>query len=150
MNKMKIYMDSCCFNRPFDDLTQSKIYEEAEAVKRVIELAKNGKITIISSQFVKYEIESIRLQDKRNNVLSFFHCDVYYTLTEHIADLARHYQTFNLKTFDSLHLATAEINEVDYLLSTDKDFIKFAERFSHKTKVINPCKFLEEEYNNAT
>ncbi len=29
---MKIYLDVCCFNRPFDDQTQEKIHLEAEAV----------------------------------------------------------------------------------------------------------------------
>ena len=150
MDTLKIYLDSCCLNRPFDDLTQIKIHEEAEAVKKILELAKAGKLVNISSQFVKYELESIKSQEKRDKVLDFYQCDVYYTLSEHIADLSKYYQTFNLKTFDSLHLATAESHSVDYLLTTDTDFIRLAKRFAHKTKVVNPCQFLKEEFNNAT
>ena len=29
---MRIYMDVCCLGRPFDDLTQGRVYLEAEAV----------------------------------------------------------------------------------------------------------------------
>ena len=28
---MKIYMDVCCLNHPFDDLSQDSVYLEAEA-----------------------------------------------------------------------------------------------------------------------
>jgi predicted nucleic acid-binding protein len=147
---MKIYLDSCCYNRPFDDLTQVKISLEAEAVQRIIKLSKEGKITIASSEFVKYEIDSIRIEEKHCKVIGFYHCDEYYVLTDKISKLARYYQTFNLKTFDSLHLAAAETNSVDYLLTTDIDFIKFSTRFVHKVKVLNPHDFIKEVINNAT
>ena len=150
MDRLKVYLDSCCLNRPFDDLTQSNILQEAEAVRKIMELAKAGKIISVSSQFVKYELESIKSQEKRDEVLSFYQCDIYHTLSERIVSLSKYYQTFKLKTFDSLHLATAESNDIDYLLTTDTDFIKYAKRLNLKTKIVNPCQFLKEEFNNAT
>ena len=147
---IKIYLDSCCYNRPFDDLTQEKITQEAEAVQTIIKLSKSGKVIIASSQFVKYEIENIRVKEKRDKVIDFYYCDEYHVLNNRISKLAKHYQTFNLKTFDSLHLATAETNGVDYLPTTDIDFIKYSLRFEHKVKVINPCDFIKEEFGNAT
>ena len=33
---MKIYMDVCCYNRPFDDLSQDRIYLETEAILSII------------------------------------------------------------------------------------------------------------------
>jgi len=29
---MKLYLDSCCYNRPYDDQTQEKIHMEGEAL----------------------------------------------------------------------------------------------------------------------
>lgn len=29
--KMRVYMDNCCFNRPFDDQTQTRVRLETEA-----------------------------------------------------------------------------------------------------------------------
>ena len=29
---MRVYLDVCCLNRPFDDLSQKRVYAEAEAV----------------------------------------------------------------------------------------------------------------------
>lgn len=28
---MKIYLDNCCYNRPYDDQSQLRIHQEAEA-----------------------------------------------------------------------------------------------------------------------
>jgi predicted nucleic acid-binding protein len=104
----------------------------------------------VSSQFVKHEIDSIPLKEKRDKVTDFYHYDEFYILTDSLGKLAKYYQTFGFKTFDSLHLAAAESNEVDYLLTTDTDFIKFAMRCSHKVKVINPSDFVKGETDNAT
>jgi predicted nucleic acid-binding protein len=147
---LKIYLDTCCYSRPFDDLTQSKILSEAQAVQDVVELSKSGELTIMSSQFVKYEIDSIPLIEKRDKVGGFYHYDEYHLLTDKLGRLAKYYQTFGMKTFDSLHLATAETNGADFLLTTDSDFIKFALRCSHNVKVVNPRDFVKEVTDNAT
>jgi hypothetical protein len=41
---MKIYLDTCCLNRPFDDQRQARIRLESEAVTLILEkiLRKNG------------------------------------------------------------------------------------------------------------
>jgi predicted nucleic acid-binding protein len=145
MEKLKIYLDNCCYNRPFDDSLQEKIKLEADAVLYIINLSKSGKLIIVSSQFVKYEIDCIRVKEKRDKVLDFYHCDEYHVLNNGMSKLAKYYQTFNLKTFDSLHLAAAESAKADYLLTTDIDFIQYSKRFTHNVKVINPCDFLKEE-----
>jgi predicted nucleic acid-binding protein len=44
-----------------------------------------------------------------------------------------------LKTFDSLHLALAETNGYDVLLTTDDDFLKTARRIELNIKVANPA-----------
>ncbi len=144
---LKIYLDSCCYNRPFDDSLQDKIKQEADAVLQVMNLSKSGKLIIVSSQFVMHEINCIKVTEKRDKVLDFYYCDEYYTLNDSMSKLAKYYQNFNLKTFDSLHLAAAETVHADYLLTTDIDFINYSKRFTHNVKVINPCDFLKEENN---
>ena len=29
---MRLYFDCCCYNRPFDDLSQNRIHDESDAV----------------------------------------------------------------------------------------------------------------------
>jgi hypothetical protein len=40
MSKLKIYMDNCCYNRPFDDMTQVKLKNEAAAKMYIQSLVK--------------------------------------------------------------------------------------------------------------
>jgi hypothetical protein len=42
--KYLIYMDVCCFNRPFDDLRQERIRLEAEAVMLILERFQKSKV----------------------------------------------------------------------------------------------------------
>ena len=37
---MKIYLDSCCFNRPFDDQKDTVIFEETQAKLEIQSLVK--------------------------------------------------------------------------------------------------------------
>ena len=34
--KMKLYLDTCCYNRPFDDQTQERIHLESEAILTIL------------------------------------------------------------------------------------------------------------------
>ena len=53
---MKIYLDVCCLNRPFDDQTQTRIHLEAEAVISIIQYVEDNEWEWISSDAVAYEI----------------------------------------------------------------------------------------------
>jgi hypothetical protein len=44
---MKIYLDNCCFNRPFDDQSQLRILLESEAKLKIQENIRAGKFELI-------------------------------------------------------------------------------------------------------
>ncbi len=52
---MRIYMDVCCLNRPFDDQYQDRIKIEAEAVLAILFHCQKGW-QLISSDIVDIEI----------------------------------------------------------------------------------------------
>ena len=43
---MRIYLDNCCFNRPFDDQTHFRIRIEAEAKLYVQDLVREGRLEL--------------------------------------------------------------------------------------------------------
>ena len=43
---MLVYMDLCCFNRPFDDQSQPRIYLETEAKLFIQRKIKDGEIEL--------------------------------------------------------------------------------------------------------
>ena len=54
---MRIYLDNCCFNRPYDDQSQFKIRIESEAKLAIQEKVKNGLIELVWSFLLDYENE---------------------------------------------------------------------------------------------
>ena len=56
---MKIYFDSCCYNRPYDDRAQEKIHLEGEAILAIISRCKQNDYEIIGSPVLDLEIDNI-------------------------------------------------------------------------------------------
>lgn len=54
---MKLYLDNCVFNRPFDDQSNIKILLEAEAKLKVQENIRLGLYELVWSYILDYENE---------------------------------------------------------------------------------------------
>ncbi len=143
---LKLYLDNCCYNRPFDDLEQEKINLEAQAIKVILNQYYNGEIKIYTSSAILYEMENIKDDIKRNKIL-----EVYNKLnltnisfSNKIKQRAVKLKQFNIKDMDALHLAYAESENTDYFITTDRLLINASKRTDIKIKVINPIDFVME------
>ncbi len=52
---MRIYLDNCCYNRPFDDQTQMKIHLETQAKLYIQAQIREGKYDLVWSYILDYE-----------------------------------------------------------------------------------------------
>jgi len=52
---MRVYLDNCCFNRPFDDQRQIRVFLETQAKLHIQEQIKNEKIELAVSFVSRYE-----------------------------------------------------------------------------------------------
>ena len=71
MNVKRLYLDTNVYCRPLDDHNASRIVLEAEAFLEIITAVETGKIMIVSSDYVKFEIEQIFDLQKRKDVRGF-------------------------------------------------------------------------------
>ena len=134
---MVLYLDNCCYNRPFDDQTQDRIHIESEAILAILKACENGIIKILSSPIVRIEIDKYSNEYKREKVLALYSLanpDI--PFTEELRAKS------NIRLMDSLHVATAEAGEVDAMLTTDDKLIKSCSKLNLSVKVINPIVFL--------
>ena len=152
---MKLYLDTCCYNRPYDDRTQEKIYIEGEAILTIINICKQNQGKIYGSAALDLEINQINDMEKREKVKYF--CNQ--AITERIdytADILYRVKELSeqthIRTFDRFHLSFAENSDADVLLTTDKKFENSCSRLSLNIKVMNPLNYLTEvilhEYNS--
>ena len=65
---MKIYLDVCCLNRPFDDLTQDRVRLESEAVLTILNHGQTENWHLLNSEVIEIEISKIPEDDKRLKV----------------------------------------------------------------------------------
>jgi hypothetical protein len=47
-----IYLDVCCFNRPFDDQTQERVRLESEAVLLILGRCQRGELQLVGSEAI--------------------------------------------------------------------------------------------------
>jgi len=52
---MRIYLDLCCFNRPYDDQTQARIRLETEAKVLLQQKVKNAECELMWSAALDFE-----------------------------------------------------------------------------------------------
>ena len=52
---MKLYLDNCCYNRPFDDQQQLKIHLETQAKLYIQQKIKDGQYDLVWSYILEYE-----------------------------------------------------------------------------------------------
>jgi predicted nucleic acid-binding protein len=144
---IKIYLDTCCLNRPFDDQTQERIRLESEAVLAILSRIEKGEWEWIGSEVLMDEIEQTPDSQKlsRARLLSDFIKDSV-VVDESVAKRAEKLQKEGFKVFDSLHIACAETSEADVFLSTDDRLLKLAKRISNRlhVRVVNPLAWIEE------
>ena len=139
---MRIYLDNCCLNRPFDDQSNMKIRLEAEAVLFIQGKIAVHEIELAWSYIIDYE-NSLNPFDEKQSAIddlkTFKTIDTNETGT--ILKNAAIIQELGLKTFDALHVACAIETECDYFLSTDYPILKKLGGFA-KIKVTNPIELI--------
>ena len=143
----KIYLDTCCLNRPFDDQTQTRIRLETEAVLAIFSQIETDEWNWVGSDVLKDEVEQIPDTQKlsRVNLLLDF-IDENIEIGESEIERARNLQKKGFQLFDALHIASAESAKADVFLSTDDRLLKLAKRPSNdlKIRVENPLVWVTE------
>ena len=142
---MRVYLDACSYNRPFDDLLQDRVRLESEAVLAILRLCRMGDWVLVGSDVVDLEISKTRNPKRREKVAEY--CEIaeeYFTTTNEVVQRAIELQSYGFKLFDSLHIALAEEAQVDVLISTDDKMIKLANRHDLRVLVVNPLNWFSE------
>lgn len=142
---VKIYLDVCCLNRPFDDQSQHRIRLESEAVLLILTRVQNEDWLWYSSDVVLEEIEQTPDLKRRERVMQLnTHASVVYQISE--TDIVRAGEVADLgfSSMDALHIACAESCGADAFLTTDDRLFRRASRLVGQLQVVveNPLNWL--------
>jgi len=142
---MRIYLDVCCLNRPFDDQTQERIHLETEAVLIIL---SSQKWELVGSNIIDFEISKIPDVERKKKVEILAQKILKkQNISSELIQRAKEIEKKGIKPFDSLHIASAEFIKADYLITTDDEIVKKNQKdieFFKKIKICNPILFLTE------
>jgi hypothetical protein len=141
---MKIYLDNCCFNRPFDDQKQLRIKLETEAKLKIQEDIRFGSHQLIWSYILDYENSRNPFRERREQITkwrAYSKADI--EEDEKIIDIATQVSQHGIKKMDSLHIACAITAKADYFLTTDDEILKRAIHIQG-IRITDPIGFIKE------
>ncbi|NJN83263.1 MAG: type II toxin-antitoxin system VapC family toxin [Caldilineaceae bacterium] len=143
---MRIYLDNCCLQRPFDDKSQLRILLEAEAVLAVLALYEAGSVEIVSSEALKEELDRNRDPQRKAYVEEILNsAESFVEVDNAIAQRAKALAASGFKGIDALHLACAEAALVDYFCSCDDRLLRRAKSLlAPKVKIVSLLELAEE------
>jgi predicted nucleic acid-binding protein len=144
---MKIYLDACCLNRPFDDQRQPRVRLEAEAISLILQKLHQHEWEWIGSEILVYELgQTVDMERRERLLLLAGQSHHVVEITEEILKRAEKLEASGFDSYDAINLASAEQAKVDVFLTTDDGLQKTANRdkavFSFV--VANPVRWLEE------
>ncbi|MCL1904384.1 MAG: hypothetical protein FWF94_08195 [Oscillospiraceae bacterium] len=144
MDKLKIYLDNCCYNRPFDDLSQAKVRNEATAKVFIQSLIKFDSVTLYSSFMLFKEINDNPNESNKEHILrfvteysSFFVSD---KRENDIIPISEDIMKKGIKKKDATHLACSIFSKCDFFITTDRRLTKYK---TDKIEVLNPIDFVK-------
>ena len=143
MNKTRIYLDNCCYNRPYDDQSFKAISLEAEAKLYIQDNIRNGKIELAWSFMLDFENSANPYEERKESIEDWKELSMEnIKAIEEVRDLAKRLETaYTIKSKDALHLACAIETKSQYFLTTDRILLKKASQLKEIT-VINPVDFI--------
>lgn len=136
-----MYLDVCCFKRPFDDATLDRVRKEAEAVAVILDAVKAGTFELVRSPAHDFENERNPREDRRLATRLWLDAaTTSVSVSAAAVARARELSVSGFGPLDALHLAFAEQAAARWFVTTDDRLLKRAttERDRLRLEVLRP------------
>jgi len=138
--KLRLYLDNCCFNRPYDDSSLLKNLLEAEAKMYIQREILQNTFELAWSYILDYEISFNPFSDIKCQILKWKNIATIDILeSENVIATAKDIMKKGIKPKDSLHLACSIEAKCDYFVTTD---CKILNKSIIGIAIINPIDFI--------
>ncbi|NCA91345.1 MAG: PIN domain-containing protein [Gammaproteobacteria bacterium] len=139
---MFIYLDICCFNRPFDDQSQLLIRIQTEAKLFIQESIRQGVYSLAWSAIL--DLENIANPDmERRDAIQAWRslASVDVNTSPRVESLAEEFAAKGVQPMDALHVASAIEAGATWFLTTDRALMRKMKRES-RVIVADPVDFI--------
>ena len=140
--KYRLYLDNCCFNRPFDNQKQLKIKLETEAKLFIQHEILMGKHELVWSYILEFENNQNPYKDRREAIQDWKNLsNIFCVENDKIIKFAETLFHKGIKVKDALHIACAINANADFFITTDKGLIN---KQIPEINIVNPLTIINE------
>jgi predicted nucleic acid-binding protein len=137
---MKIYLDHCAYNRPFDNQNNIKNQLETSAKLHIQEQIKKGKYDLVWSYMSDLENNNNPNIENRKTIqlwedIAKHKCKS----SENILIRSNEIRRKGIRAKDALHIACALENKCEYFITTD---LGLTNKKIEEIQIINPIDFV--------
>lgn len=144
---MLVYLDSCCFNRPFDTQEQMRIRQETDAKLHIQAKISAGAIELCWSYMLDFENSQNPYEDRRKAIAVWRNkAAVHCPSSDRVAELGEEFAAIGMGPKDALHVACAQLSRCDYFITTDMKLLK---KRARGISIVNPVDFIRETESDA-
>ncbi len=140
---MRVYLDNCCYNRPYDDQSQLRISLETQAKLRIQDMIRDKELDLASSYVLLYENSKNPYELRKGSIRSFVkdHISVYIDIdrAEDVKRIADDIISMGIKTADAYHVACAILAGCDCFITTDDSLLKYK---TDLIRLVDPTEFI--------
>ncbi len=140
---VRVYLDNCSYNRPYDDQSQMRVHLETQAKLHIQDMIREKRIELVTSYILDFENSNNRSMQKRMAIKRFM--EEYAALyvsnrnENEIAELADSIMETGIKEKDAYHVACAMMAQCNYFVTTDDRLLKYR---SDKIAMVTPEEFI--------
>ena len=139
---MRIYLDNCCYNRPFDDQRDLSVALETFAKLQIQNLMRTGAVEYVWSDSLCHELNRNPFPKRYHSIVAWIDgAAAYVETTDEVIGRAKYFQSLGVKKMDALHLASAEMAHCDWFFTTDRGILKKVKSVA-TLRVANPVNFV--------
>jgi predicted nucleic acid-binding protein len=121
--KMKVYIDLCVYNRPFDDQHQPRIVIESLEFAFILSKVIDREITTINSFVLEDENSKNPYIDRRHKISDILELALEYIDYDlNLVNRAKELEIIGIMPIDALHIACAEKAKANFFITCD-DFL---------------------------
>lgn len=143
--ELRIYLDMCCYNRPYDDQSQLKVAMETQSKLHIQSLIKDKKLELIVSYMLRYECSKNPFEMRRNTIFEFMRENAFGYVGDERKEMveAKAFEIMKtgIKFKDACHVASAIYSRCEYFISTDVRLLKYC---TEEIKMVTPIEFITE------
>jgi len=137
----KVYLDNCCFNRPYDNQTQVEIHIETQAKLHIQGQIINNEYDLVWSPVLEYENSENPFEIRREAIIEWKNIAKHHAvIDDKTIEKVNELEKTGIKPKDAAHLACALSVSTDYFVTTDKGLLN---KNVDGIKIINPIDLIK-------